>query len=722
MQNIRTGELSIETVPPPALQPGGIRITTACSLISIGTEKMLIDLAAKNLIGKARARPDIVQQIIQKARKEGAIKTLKNVMSKLEQPMPLGYSAAGLVESVGNGVYEFKVGDRVAIAGAGYANHAEVNYVPKNLVASIPDNVSFEEAAYTTVGCIALHGIRLASPELGETVIVIGLGLIGLIATQILKANGCNVIGVDLDASKVRLGIDLGLDVGVVSPTEDARQVVDSFTKGRGADHTIITAATPSNDPIELASSVTRRKGTVVAVGAIGLNLPRDSFYKKELSVKVAMSYGPGRYDRTYEEKGIDYPYDYVRWTEQRNMEAILRLISKGQLNVSALTTQKLSFENALDAYTIIRKGEGFQVGIILDYDVDREQSRCIYLTPSTSAESRSELGIGFVGAGNYASAHLLPYLKRDRRVRLQGLATVSGLSARSKGEKFDFHYCTTDTDTIFEDPDIDVVFIVTPHSSHAKLVVQALQAGKHVFVEKPMIVSEDQLDEVSEVFFTVSSTQSVGVMVGYNRRFAPMVKSLKNALPDNAVKQIIYRVNSGPIDTSTWLHDPDEGSGMLVGEMCHFIDLMQFITGERPIRVYAQSLRLGRADLADQDNLSITISFNGGSVGILSYATVGSRSMSKERVEVYSSGMSVVLDDFRVLEIFDKDKKYRTKSLNQDKGQAAQISETITSFCDRHISPIPFEELVSGMQVVFAARRSMKTGSVVNIDPISPR
>ena len=717
LQNIKSGETRLETVPPPADRAGGVRVRTAASLISAGTEKMLIDLAQKSLVGKAQARPDLVRQVLQKVKKEGLLNTFRNVMSKMEKPMPLGYSAAGIVEAVGREVTGFKAGDRVAIAGAGYANHAEINVVPKNLVALIPDGVSFEEASYTTVASIALQGVRLARPELGDNVVVVGLGLIGLITVQLLRANGCRVLGLDLDPKKVALGLEMGMDAGVVSSREDPVAAVERFTRGRGADHTLITAATKSNGPVELAGEITRRKGQVVAVGAVGMNIPRDVYYKKELEVKISMSYGPGRYDPSYEEGGIDYPYDYVRWTEQRNMEAVLDLMARGYLDVKPLTTHRFPIDRALEAYELIGEGKEPYVGIVLTYEVDRPQSPVVRVKPAGAHTAKDRLGVGFVGAGNYAALHLLPHLQKDERISLAGLVTATGMNAKQKADKFGFSYCTTDLQAVLDDEAVDAVFIATRHSTHADFTVRALEAGKHVFVEKPMVVSEEQLEAVKAAYEAASAKRPVGLMVGLNRRFAPMVETMRKALPEGP-KQMIYRVNSGPIPTSTWLHEADEGGGMLVGEMCHFIDLMQFVAGERPVRVYAQALALHRADLADHDNVVLTVTFDGGSVGTLAYSTVGDKAAPKEQLEVYGGGTVAVLDDFRRLEITRGGKQTRKKAMNQDKGQARQLAETVNAFRTRGAAPIPFDELVSGMQAVFAARQSLASGAPVDVTP----
>ncbi len=614
LQNIKSGDLTLADVPPPALQPGGVRVRTAASLISAGTEKMLIDLGSKSLMGKAQARPDLVKQVLGKMQKEGIVNTLRNVQSKMERPMPLGYSAAGIVEAVGEGVFDLQVGDRVVMAGAGYANHAEVCFVPKNLVAKIPDGVSFEDASYSTVAAIALQGIRLAKPELGDNVVVIGLGLIGILTVQMLKANGCRVFGTDLDPKKVELAKKLGMDDGTAGG--DVAAAVERFTGGRGADHTLITAATKSNGPVELAGEITRRKGQVVAVGAVGMDIPRDLYYKKEIEIKISMSYGPGRYDASYEEGGIDYPYDYVRWTEQRNLEAVLDLMARGFLKVEPLTTHHFPIDKAIDAYTLIREGSEPYVGIVLQYDVEREQGPVVRLKLDAAGTPRDALGVGFVGAGNYAALHLLPHLQKSAHVQMKGLVTATGLNAQQKADKFGFAYCTTDIQALLDDPDVNTLFVATRHSTHAEFAARALEAGKHVFVEKPLVTNEDELQRVRAA---LENTTGSALMVGLNRRFAPMVQTMKEALATGP-KQMLYRVNSGYLPTSTWLHEAAEGGGMLVGEMCHFLDLMAFVSGEMPVKVYAQALALGRADLSDMDNLTISVTFDGGSTGVLAY------------------------------------------------------------------------------------------------------
>ncbi len=719
LQHVKSRELVLESVPVPALLDGGILMQTHSSLISAGTEKMLIDLAQKSMLGKAQARPDLVKQVLDKVRKEGLINTAKNVLSKMEKPMPLGYSAAGIITEVAADVSDLQVGDRVAVAGAGYANHAEVNFVPKNLVAKIPDNVTFREAAYTTVASIALQGIRLAKPQLGDQVAVIGLGLIGLITVQLLKANGCRVIGFDPDASKVELAKKVGIDEAVTSMGDERVHAVEKFTGGRLADCTIITASTSSNDPVELSGEITRGKGTVVAVCAVGMDIPRDVYYHKELELKISMSYGPGRYDPSYEEGGIDYPYNYVRWTEQRNMQAVLEMMSQKSLDVNALTTHHFEIGDALNAYDMIQEKKEEFVGIILDYDVEKPVEKSISLNGSTNGSVRKSdnLNIGFIGAGNYASLHLLPHLKKHDRVNLQGLMTATGLNARQKADKFGFNFCTTTMDELLEDESTNTIFIATRHSTHSDYTIRALNAGKHVFVEKPIVVSQDQLEEVIEAYRHANSTRKTGLMVGMNRRFSPFAQKIKQKIQDLGPLHMMYRVNSGHIPMDTWLYQPEEGGGMLVGEMCHFIDMMLFTTGERPVSVYANNLNLNQSHISNQDNLSVIIEFDGGSIGTLVYNTIGDKSFPKERFEIYGGGAAAVIDDYKKMKFTVNGSSDKDSLWNQDKGQENQIKETVDSFMNRGEAPIPFQQIIDGMRVIFAMKESLGTHTPVQIE-----
>ncbi len=717
-QDISSGSLELVEVPPPVLQPNGVLVATAASLISAGTERMLIDLAQKSLIGKAKARPDLVKQVVEKARKEGIVNTYHNVRSKMDRPMPLGYSAAGSVLEVGSSVRGISPGDRVAIAGAGYANHASVNYVPANLVARIPDGVSFDDAAFTTVASIALQGVRLAAPAVGESVAVIGLGLIGLVTVQILKANGCKVVGIDIDPGKIERGKELGLDLAVLSSSDQLRPLIDSLTSGHGVDYAIITASTKDNGPIEMAGDITRRKGDVVVVGAVGMDIPRNVYYHKEITLQVSMSYGPGRYDPSYEERGIDYPYDYVRWTEQRNMEAVLDLISAGRLDVRALTTHRFDFEHALKAYELIQSGSEPFVGVLLEYgkpEPNATSSVRLVQDKNPTAPSKETLRVGFAGAGNYAQLHLLPRLEKNEHVHLSGLVTATGISARKAGEKFGFDSCSTDFEDLLGST-TDAVFLATRHSTHGDLAIRSLAAGKHVFVEKPPVINPDELAALTKTYDEARSRNGSLLMVGLNRRFSPLARTLSETLQPGEPRQMMYRVNSGPIPLDAWVYDPAEGGGMMIGEMCHFIDVMRFLSNAPPTSVFARSIQSDRDDIATDDNVAITVTFGDGSLGVLVYNTTGDKAAPKERLEVYSGGTTAFLDDYRSLEVYRGGKRKRSRSSNQDKGQEAMLQITVDAFRAGGPSPIPFVELQEVMQVIFAAAQSLKTGDVTAV------
>lgn len=718
VQEPGSGELSLQDVPSPQMMPGGVAVRTVASAISAGTERSMIEMGRKSLLGKAKARPDLVRKVLRKGKQEGWLNALQTARSRLERPRPLGYSAAGIVTEVGEDVRDLSVGDRVAVGGAGYANHAEVNVVPRNLAVSVPEAVELSEAAYTTIGAIALQGVRLAQPELADRFVVIGLGLVGLIAMQALRGAGCRVAGVDLDEDRVDLGRRLGLDLGIVLGRDDVSSAVAEFTNGRGADGVVVAAATQSNQPVETAGEVARSKGRVVVVGNVKIDLPRQTYYEKELEVTVSRSYGPGRYDPSYEEGGVDYPVDYVRWTEQRNMEAVLDLIARDAIDVEALTTHRFPFDRALEAYEVIEAEDSSHVGIILEYDRDEPDAggERIRLRPEAEAVATDVLGVAFVGAGKYATAHLLPHLADRPDVRLLGLLSGSGPNARKQAEKFGFGYCASEYDALLADDDIDAVFIATRHSTHAELAIRGLKVGKHVFVEKPLAVDASGLDDVREAFEAANAERPTGLMVGLNRRFAPLVEELRGAVTSDGIRQMMYRINAGPIPVSSWLHRPDQGGGMLIGEMCHFVDLMMYLSDECPVEVLAVAPSLDREDVGDEDNVSLTVRFDGGSIGTLFYSTLGSKAVSKERLEVYGGGAAAWLDDFRTLTIARGSDSDRSRKWNQDKGRSRQIAEVVEGFRIRGRAPVPPEDLFSGMEAIFAARRSLQTRAPVRI------
>ncbi len=589
LQNMKTGKTTVEEIPVPTPHSGQALVRVAASLVSAGTERMLVEFAGKSLVGKARSRPDLVRQVLEKMRREGVLVTLGAAFNRLDQPMPLGYSSAGTIFALGEAMDGFKVGQRVACAGGGYAVHAEYNILPRNLLTPLPDSVDFESAAFTTLGAIAMHGFRLAAPQIGESVVVIGMGLLGLLTGQIAAAAGCHVLGIEVDPQRVALAGSLGLQAVLRDQAVESGQ---AFTANRGFDKIIICADTPSNDPVELAAELARDRGSVVATGAVGLTFPRKIYYEKELSFINSRSYGPGRYDPSYEENGKDYPLGYVRWTEGRNFEAVVDLMASQKLRVKSLITHRFPIEHAAEAYEIItgRKKEAF-LGVLLTYPQDVSGVPASRITfpdrhaPGTGKRDTVKLGV--IGAGLFANATLLPALKKVGNLELVGIASAGGLHARHAGEKFGFAYAASNDDEILDDPNINTVAILTRHDLHAGLVVRALQAGKHVFVEKPLAITGDQLAEVSQA---LQAGASALITVGFNRRFAPLARLLQTFLAARSEPLYMhYRINAGYIPLNHWTHDPSQGGGRIIGEGCHFVDFLTFVAGAAPISVICQ-------------------------------------------------------------------------------------------------------------------------------------
>jgi predicted dehydrogenase len=667
--DLQSGSIRVEDVPVPAATRGVV-VENVYSLISAGTESSLIDLAGQSLVGKAKARPDDVRKVIQKIGTDGLIPAYRQAMGRLSRPEPLGYSSAGRV--VTTGTDEFEVGDRVACAGAGYAVHAEYVSVPKNLCVKVPDGVGFREAAFTTVGSIAMHGVRNARVTVGENVAVIGLGLIGLLAVQILKAAGCRVIGIDIDPEKLLLAASLGADV--VSNYDGLAGRMKAFSPF-GADAVIITAATRSNAPIEAAGRLVRDQGRVVVVGNVGMNVPRDTFYEKEAEVVVSRSYGPGRYDRNYEERGIDYPI-YVRWTERRNMEAFLELVRQRKIDLDPLITHTFALDDAPEAYNLISTGKERYIGVLLEYSPNGSDASST-LIPLERPESRRQKGspgvvrtLGCIGAGVHALSSLYPHLP-GLPVDLVGLATATGLSAQTVAKNYGFSYCTTDYQKILEDPAIDAVLIATRNDLHAPMVIDALRAGKDVFVEKPLAVDIDGLRGVVEAW----NESGNRLMVGFNRRHSPLARRMKEFFGDRTTPAVLhYRVNAGQIPPNHWVHDDEQGGGMLISECCHFIDFMQFITGARPVQVYARAID-PTGTLQKYDNFQVTLTFDDGSLGTVTYTTLGDPSYPKETVEVFCDNAVGRITDFRDLELRRGGKASRERRwFAQEKGFAGEL------------------------------------------------
>lgn len=732
VQNLRDGETSVVEVPVPSPKPGMALVRTAASLVSAGTERMLVEFAEKSLFGKARSRPDLVRQVLDKARREGLLTTVEAAFNRLDQPMPLGYSSAGTIVAVGEGPgdHGFQVGQRVACAGGGYAVHAEYVLVPHNLLIQLPENVDFESAAFTTLGAISMHGFRLAEAQVGETVAVIGLGLLGLLAAGIAQAAGCRVLGIDLDPRRVKLAENFGVQA---CSRAEAVEAAQSFTRGKGCDAVLICADTSSNDPVELAGEIARDRANIVAIGAVGLDIPRKIYFAKELSFINSRSYGPGRYDPSYEEGGVDYPIGYVRWTEGRNMQAVVDLLASDRLDVRPLITHRFSIEHAPQAYDLITgKGEEHFLGVLLNYPLaeadaaDRPawKDALTFKSAGKPPQGAEQIKLGVLGAGNFATGVLLPALRRISGVELVAIASGSGLSASHAAERFGFRQASADEAQLLKDPAIDTVAVLTRHHQHAAQVLSALAEGKHVFCEKPLALNSADLEEIAVSLSRAPQREGSPqhappmLMVGFNRRFAPFARKLRAFLSDRGEPlAAVYRVNAGYIPLSHWVHDPDQGGGRIIGEGCHFVDFLTFLVGSPPISVAANGLPDdGRYQ---EDNVVLTFTFPDGSVGTLIYLANGDKSFSKERVEVYCAGRIGVLDDFRSLEMIKdgRRQKYQAR-LRQDKGHRAELKAFVESILRGGSPPIPYDHLIGVTEATFAAVRALRTGENVPITP----
>jgi predicted dehydrogenase len=711
IQSYRTGEMKVEDVPYPASRPGGVVVRTVRSLVSAGTEKMIVDLARKSLLAKARARPDLVRKVINTARKQGLANTFQKVRTKLDTPIPLGYSSAGIVVEVGENVHEYRVGDRVACAGAGYANHAEYNYVPRNLLARLPDGVSMEAGAFATVAAIALQGVRQTAPTLGERVAVLGLGLIGQLSVQLLRANGCRVLGFDPNEARVRLALELGANAAASADLEAA---AERFSDGEGLDAVIVAASTPSSAPLEQAGEISRLRGRVVVVGLVGMEVPRSLYYRKELDLRMSMSYGPGRYDPDFEERGFDYPIAHVRWSEQRNLQAVLDLMSDARLRVERLVTHRYAIDLACDAYDLISRGTEPYLGVLLEYGADDAKpdpgERSLQL--GAAPKARDTLGIGVIGAGGFAQSVLLPALKAAGGIEPIAIASAGGATARRIGEQYGFRVATSSADEVTSLPDVDVVFVLTRHDLHAPLVIEALRAGKHVFTEKPLALRNEDLDEIARA----REAGPGDVMVGFNRRFAPAVARIVEHFADRREPlTMIYRVNAGFIPGGHWVHDPVEGGGRILGEACHFVDLLHHLAGAPPVRVFAEGIAGGGKYRGD-DNVAATIRFADGSVASLVYTASGDDRLPKEHLEVYGEASVAVLDDFRSLQLVRGGRVKTDRLANQDKGFAEEMRRLLAAIRAAGPMPIPFEQALASSRATIALVESLRTGRPVDL------
>ena len=712
LQYLNNGKTVVEEVPVPAVRRGMVLVQTACSLVSAGTERMVVDFASKNLVGKATSRPDLVKQVVQKAMREGLFPTVEAAFNKLDQPMPLGYSSSGRVVKAGEDALDFKAGDRVACAGGGYAVHAEYALVPVNLAARLPQNVDFESAAFTTLGAIALHGFHLASPQLGESVCVIGLGLLGLLSAQIARAAGCLVFGIDLSEERVSLAQALGFSA---AQRQQCANLAAGVTNGLGFDHVLICADTPSQDPVELAGDIARDRGTVVAVGAVGMQIPRKRYYEKELVFKISRSYGPGRYDPVYEEGGIDYPPGYVRWTEGRNLQAFIDLMHTGKVDVRPLISHRIPIEDAVSAYDLIsgKRSEPF-MGVLLTYPVkeDFSNQQKVLVTPS-AANVPAAIKLGVLGAGNYAQAVFLPVIKKTPGAQLVGIATASGMSAQQAARKFGFEFATTSEEEILDSADINTVVLLTRHQHHARQVLSALRHHKAVYCEKPLALNAEELSEIEA---ELARADAPLLSVGYNRRFAPLTLTLKNFIAQRTEPLYAhYRVNAGFLPLNHWLHDPEQGGGRIIGEACHFIDLLTFLIGAVPVSVSAAAL----ADQAKyrQDNVQLTFRYADGSIGTVAYLANGNKNFPKERIEVFSSGKIGVLEDFRSLALVSENERKTSRSvLRQDKGHAQSWAAFLAAVKKGGTPPIPYDELLNTSRASFAALQALRTATEMKV------
>lgn len=728
LQNLRTGKAEVFDVPAPLPGPDDIIVRNRASVISAGTERMVLEFSQRGLLGKAQLRPDLVRDVVAKARRDGLLSTFHAVRTRLDQPIALGYSCAGEVVAIGAKVTEFRIGDRVACAGGGFALHAEVVCIPRLLAARIPEPdeqvayrvLSFEEAAFTTIGCVALHGLRLASPRLGETIAVIGLGLVGLLAVQLARAAGCRVIATDPDSSRCQIAKELRCE-GVASNPEEFEHLAKRVTHGLGVDSVLIAAATGSSEPLEVAARVARDRACVVAIGATGTDLPRKAFYQKELQFSVSRSYGPGRYDSRYEEQGNDYPEGYVRWTEGRNLQAFLQLMAQGKVVVDPLISHRFPISSAEEAYSLIlRESEEQSLGIVIEYPgehelVARVQTRAAKSAPRDSAPA---VRVGLLGAGNYVKSTLLPAIRNVAGTDMVAICAASGASAMHVARDYGFEFATTNASEIIYHSQINTVVVATRHHLHAAQTVAALDAGKHVFCEKPLCLTEDELQEIVAAYHDASRQFQPIFMVGFNRRFAPLAVELRKFLSSIQEPLVMnYRVNAGAVARSHWTQDPAQGGGRIIGEACHFVDLMTFLCGSEPVNAFAAATP--NTTQHPSDNACLQIRFGNGSVGVITYVSSGDKTFSKERLEVFAGGAVAVLDDFRSLELCSRGRRRKVKSfLQADKGHRAEWRAMVRAVLEGGPSPIPFAEIISTTKATFRMMDSLASGYPQIVEP----
>ncbi|MEI8644230.1 bi-domain-containing oxidoreductase [Pseudoalteromonas sp. Hal040] len=707
LQDMAKGGSAIVEAPAPQVTKNHVVINTTRTLISAGTERMLVDFGKANLIDKARSQPDKVKMVLEKVKTDGLMTTVDAVKSKLAQPLPLGYCNVGVVESVGVGADNFQEGDRVVSNGP----HADVVRVSKNLVAKIPAEVSDDEASFTVVASIGLQGIRLANPTIGECFVVTGVGLIGLLTVQMLKAHGCRVLAIDYDQDKLDLAKQFGAEICNPGKGEDPIAAGMAFSRGVGVDGVIITASTKSNDPVTHAARMSRKRGRIVLVGVTGLELSRADFYEKELTFQVSCSYGPGRYDSNYEEQGNDYPLAFVRWTEQRNFEAILDMMASGQINVNPLITHRFKFEDANEAYELLTTDKS-AFGILLQFESEQQSrhAKTVILNSSKSYEP-SEPVIGFVGAGNYASRVLIPAFK-ESGAQFHSIATSGGINGVIHGQKVGFSEATTDTMNMLSNPSINTVAIVTRHNSHAYFVQEALKAGKNVFVEKPLAITHEELSQVQAAYVeAIKAENAPKLMVGFNRRFSPQVQKMKQLLePIKSPKSFIMTMNAGSIPADHWTQDNNVGGGRIIGEACHFVDLMRFLAGSEIVSVQAR--RMGDNDSVEitEDKAAIILGFADGSLGTINYYANGAASFPKERIEAFADGKVLQLDNFVKLKGFGWKGFKKLNLWKQDKGQKNCCKLFLESIKNGTAAPIDASEIFEVASISIDIAKQLRT------------
>lgn len=715
-QNYKSGKIKNINSPIPALKGRGVLVKTIFSVVSIGTEGMKVREGKMSLLEKAKARPDQVKKVFQSVQQIGMKATYEKAMNRLDSLTPLGYSLSGTIIEVGKGAEEFTVGQRVACAGAGYANHAEINFIPKNLVVAIPDNVKMEHAAFTTIGAIAMQGYRQSEMQLGETACVIGLGLIGQLLVQILRAAGINIIGFDLSSERCDLAMKLGAKLADIPNSVDLLSNVNAITNGNGVDCVFITAGGDTNKPVELAVEIARDRGRVVDIGKTKLDLPWKDYYEKELDVRFSRSYGPGRYDHNYEEKGIDYPLGYVRWTEKRNMQSFLDLIAKGSLDLDPIISAIYPFDEAEQVYEKIGEGKEKGLGILFSYPEKIEVER-IPIVFKKNVEKRKEkreiIRIGVIGAGNYASTMLLPHLVKNQDVSMVEVATATGLSAENTRRKFPFQRVSTDYKAMLNSEDIDAVIIATRHKSHATMVSEALGAKKTVFVEKPLAIDLEGLEDVRK---SVVESGNDRLQVGFNRRFSPGIVKIKDLFKNTRKPiTICYRIQAGQVESGSWYLDPEEGS-RFIGEAGHFFDVFSFLTDARPVSAFACSIRPAKPTPDDLENISVIVDYDDGSVANLVYLTQGGIKLPKEFLEVHGSGRTVQLHNFEYLLIYEGKKRKKVKLGRINKGQNEEMNAFVNAIKNGNDMPIPVQSLFDTALVTIASVDSVKKSSRINI------